>query len=123
MIRESYRRELALYWSDFERDEEGWLKGSHAAGGNLYLDNFERADFVTLANDMPMQKHDGLLMQIGAEVPNHAAVYIGDGLILQHCMHRLSSRDIYGGYWQRSTVKVVRHRSFIDAQCDAKQHA
>ncbi|GAC1315510.1 MAG: C40 family peptidase [Collimonas sp.] len=123
LIRDYYRRELALDLPDFEREEGWWLKGSHAVGGNLYLDNFEQAGFVTLANDTPMQKHDGLLMQIGAEVPNHAAVYIGDGLILQHCMHRLSSRDIYGGYWQRSTVKVVRHRSLIHEQCDAKQYA
>lgn len=110
LIRDYYQCELSLELPDFERDEEWWLQG-----GNLYLDNFERAGFVAVAADQPMQKHDVLLMQVGSPVPNHAAVYVGDGCILQHCMHRLSSRDVYGGYWQRSTVKTVRHRSLMHA--------
>jgi proteasome lid subunit RPN8/RPN11 len=119
LVCDYYRRELSVDLPDFERDDEWWLKGRHAKGGNLYLDNFEQAGFIALTSDQPMQKHDALLMQIGSEVPNHAAVYVGDGFILQHCMNRLSSRDIYGGYWQRSTVKVVRHRSMNYGKCNA----
>jgi len=115
LIRDYYRCELSLDIPDFERDEEWWLKERNAKGSNLYLDNFGQAGFGPVAAEDTMQKHDVLLMQIGSVVPNHAAVYIGDGCILQHCMNRLSSRDIYGGYWQRSTVKVVRHRSLTRA--------
>lgn len=41
-------------------------------------------------------------------VPNHAAVYLGDGLMLHHMYGRLSSRDVYGGYWREVTRLVVR---------------
>lgn len=114
LVRDYYRCELSLDLPDFERDEEWWLKG-----GNLYLDNFQKAGFRAVEDGKVMQKHDVLLMQIASDVPNHAAVYVGDGCILQHCMNRLSSRDIYGGYWQRSTVKVLRHQSMKGAEFDA----
>jgi len=50
-----------------------------------------------------------IVMQVRAPVPNHAGVYIGDGLMLHHLYNRLSSRDVYGGYWQECTRIVLRH--------------
>lgn len=52
---------------------------------------------------------DVIVMQVRAPVPNHAGVYIGDGLMLHHLYNRLSSRDVYGGYWQECTRIVLRH--------------
>ena len=52
-------------------------------------------------------------MQVGSPVINHAAIYIGDGMIIQHCAGRLSSRDVYGGGWRRATRKALRHKSLI----------
>ena len=48
-------------------------------------------------------------MQVASPVPNHAAVYLGDGLILHHLQGRLSSRDVYGGYWQKITTHILRY--------------
>jgi cell wall-associated NlpC family hydrolase len=42
---------------------------------------------------------------------NHVAVYVGEQRILHHLRGRLSSRDIWGGYYQKSTGLIVRHRS------------
>lgn len=109
LLRDYYQRELGIEVMDFDRDAEWWTKG-----GNLYLENFEKAGFVEVSQE-DLKPHDILLMQIGSPVPNHAAIYLGDEIILQHCMNRLSSRDVYGGYWQRCVMKVVRHRSLIDA--------
>lgn len=103
LIRDYYQRELSITLPDFERADDWWL-----SGGNLYEDGFESAGFNVVDT---VQQHDVLLMQIAAPVANHAAVYIGDGLILQHCMGRLSSRDVYGGYWQKCTVKILRHQA------------
>jgi hypothetical protein len=50
---------------------------------------------------------DCFLMQVASPVPNHAAVYLGDGLILHHLQGRLSSRDVYGGYWQKVTTHIL----------------
>jgi hypothetical protein len=49
-------------------------------------------------------------MQVASPVPNHAAIYLDDGPILHHLQGRLSSRDVYGGYWQKITTHTLRHQ-------------
>lgn len=105
LIQDYYKQELSVDLPDFERPDEWWLKGQ-----NLYLEGFGVAGFVRV--DEP-QKHDVLLMQVGSQVPNHGAIYLGDGCILHHQMNRLSSRDVYGGWYQKVTTHVLRHRSFM----------
>jgi proteasome lid subunit RPN8/RPN11 len=99
-----YYATIGLNLSDYERDMDWWLNG-----GDLYRKYFAAEGFVEVF-DEPRQ-HDAFLMQLGSPVPNHAAVYIGDGLILHHVMHRLSSRDVYGGMWRRATCTHLRHRT------------
>ena len=105
LIQRYYKRTLGIGLPDFEHEEKWWEKGQ-----NLYLDNFEKAGFVR-ADDL--REHDVILMQLAAPVPNHAAVYLGNNQMMQHIMNRLSSRDVYGGWYQKITVGQVRHRSLI----------
>ena len=86
---------------DFERHDQWWTRG-----GNLYLDNFAAAGFEVCAD-----LHEGavLLMQVGSPVPNHAAVYLGGDTILHHVQGRLSSRDVFGGYWRKCTTHILRY--------------
>jgi proteasome lid subunit RPN8/RPN11 len=104
-----YFAELGIELPDFDRDDKWWLSGK-----NLYADNFGIAGFSRVGG--PPQKHDVLLMQIASPVINHGAIFLGDGMILQHCANRLSSRDVWGGAWQRSTVAVVRHNQFMESK-------
>jgi cell wall-associated NlpC family hydrolase len=53
---------------------------------------------------------DAVLMNISGKVSNHCAVYLGDNLILHHINKRLSSRDVYGGYWLKNTTQALRHK-------------
>lgn len=106
LIRDYYERELGITLRDFER-RDGWW---NEPGQNLYLDNFALAGFEPIRG--PMQIGDVILMHIRSRVPNHAAVYIGNGQILHHVMRRLSSRDIYDGYWQENTRLVIRYKGF-----------
>lgn len=77
-------------------------------GQDLYMENFEPAGFYDVkVNDL--QNGDVIFMQLRSEKTNHAAVYIGDGLILHHVSGRLSSRDVYDGYWQEITRRIGRH--------------
>jgi cell wall-associated NlpC family hydrolase len=76
----------------------------------LYVDNFATAGFAVVDPD-DLRVGDVLLMQVHSEVPNHAAIVLGDGLILHHLQGRLSSRDVYGGYWQKITTHTLRHQS------------
>lgn len=105
LIRDYYDRELGVVLPEFERSDEWWLKGQ-----NLYLDGFGSAGFDVVGKP---EKHDVLLMRVGSPVPNHAGIYLGDGCILHHQMGRLSSRDIYGGWYEKITTHVLRHRSYI----------
>lgn len=101
LVRDWYREELGIELPDYEREVNWWEKDY-----DLYADNFEAAGFVPAKGEM--QVGDIILMQLRAKKMNHAAVYLGDGLILHHVQDRLSSRDVYGGYWQEVTRMVVR---------------
>lgn len=101
IIRDWYKQERGIDLLDFDRHDGWWERG-----GNLYLDNFGKAGFERCDS-----LHDGavLLMQIGSPVPNHAAIYLGDNMILHHIQGRLSSRDMHGGYWQKHTTHILRY--------------
>ena len=75
---------------------------------------FERcwkaAGFVEADRD-DIQFGDALLMSVNSPGLNHCAVYVGQQLMLHHMPGRLSSRDVYGGYYQKSTGRVLRHSS------------
>jgi proteasome lid subunit RPN8/RPN11 len=105
LVRDYYRREVGLEIPDMAREAHWWIKGQ-----NLYADNFTAFGFVEIEPEQ-LCCHDALLMQVASPVINHAAIYVGDNMIIQHCAGRLSSRDVYGGGWQRATRKVLRHKS------------
>lgn len=109
LVRDYYRT-LAIDLPDFDRDDDWWLKG-----GDLYRMNFEAVGFVMIGDGTcrDLRVNDGVLLQIASPVPNHAGVLCADGQILQHCQGRLSSRDVYGGYWRHHTTHVLRHRSLL----------
>ncbi|QIM63138.1 phage tail protein [Pasteurellaceae bacterium Orientalotternb1] len=88
---------------DFERTDEWW-----ANGGDLYLQNMACHGFKRLDPDEILQVGDVILMQVGADVPNHAAVYLGEQMVLHHSPKRLSKRDLYDGYWLKHTHSIWR---------------
>ncbi|MSM90179.1 hypothetical protein GKE18_25125 [Escherichia coli] len=48
----------------------------------------------------------------GSSVPNHAAIYCGDGELLHHIPEQLSKRERYTDKWQRRTHSLWRHRAW-----------
>jgi proteasome lid subunit RPN8/RPN11 len=105
LIRDYYAWELGIELPDFPRAEKWWENG-----GDLYRAGFEQAGFAPL-DAAAIAPHDVILMQIRARVPNHGAIYLGGNRILQHLLGKLSGRTIYGGWYQRCTTHVLRHRS------------
>lgn len=104
IIRDGFREYVGIEIPDYDRTDGWWDRGQ-----NLYMENFESAGFVRVS-DGP-KKYDVLLMQVQSPVPNHAALYLGDDVILHHLHGRLSSRDVWGGYWRKHCVAIVRHQS------------
>lgn len=113
IVRDWYKEVKGITLEDFER-ADGWWDDKVS---NLYLDNFQKAGFKDIgtagnpSQEMQPEIGDVILMQIRSKnnVPNHAGVYIGDGMILHHLHGRLSSRDVYGGYLLENTRKIIRY--------------
>ena len=105
LCRDWYGRELGLKLGDYDRRDKFWLRGE-----NLYLDNFASEGFREIPLE-ELQYGDAVLMQLESPLPNHAAIYLGDQQILHHVQGRLSSRDVFGGYYWKSTAKALRHES------------
>lgn len=107
IIQDYYEAELSIVLPDFDRDDLWWKKGK-----NLYLDNFSKVGFREVEG---MQLHDIILMQLQSPVPNHAGIYLGDGMMLHHPPSRLSCRMPYvadRGFYATNTYAILRHESF-----------
>ena len=105
LCRDWYKREMGLELEDFPRRDRFWERGE-----NLYLNSYSSQGFRRIPFE-DLAYGDAILMQLGSELPNHAAIYLGDQQILHHVQGRLSSRDVYGGYYVKNTAMVLRHES------------
>lgn len=101
LVRDYYEQELKILLPDFAREDFWWNHGK-----NLYMDNYPNLGFVPVK--FPEKVGDLILMSISADVANHAGIYIGNSQMLHHLYGRLSSRDMYGGMYQKHTVEVIR---------------
>lgn len=108
LVQDWYFRELGIVLPDGSHTDGWWDKGQ-----DLYMNRFKKWGFEEVSVD-DIQRGDVIFMQIKSPVANHAAVYLGDMKILHHLYGRLSSRDVYGGYWQEVTRKIVRYKGVGD---------
>lgn len=106
LVRDWYNWEWGLGLPDYPREPDWWKKGQ-----NLYLDHFAECGFVDISTRDEVQIGDAFLINVQSPVPNHAAIYVGDGYILHHVEGRLSSKDPFGGYWAKHRFATLRHSS------------
>lgn len=104
LIVDYYAQTLNIALPDFRRPDRWW-----DAGGDLYRENFAAAGFSPVQMSA-LRPHDVILMTVASPVPNHAAIYLGDQVMLHHVQNRLSSRDMYGGWWLQNTTHYLRHK-------------
>lgn len=113
LCKDWYAREMGVELPSPPRADGWWDDGQ----SNLYSDEaLTEAGFGMVASVDGLKIGDLILMQIRSRnlVPNHAAIYIGNGHILHHLHGRLSRRDVYGGYWLECTRSVWRLRESRD---------
>lgn len=97
LIKDFYELEEHVILPEFPRDWEWWLEK------DLYRDGFPKARFRRIeANEV--ERGDVFLSQIRSPVPNHGGIYMGDGVVLQHYVDRLSCKTALGPW-----IKYVTH--------------
>jgi len=118
VVLDYYKRELSIDLGEFERPGEDWHKNTD----DIYTRELTKKGFSVITGG-PHQG-DIVLMQIRSKVPNHAAIFLENGIlatepehypapmsILHHLQAKSSRRDIYGGYWAEKTVSIWRHKN------------
>jgi len=110
IVKDHYELELGIDMPDPVRTDKFWERGE-----SLYVDNFEKAGFERVKFDSvhDLKINDVILIMASSSIPNHAAVYLGNGKMIHHVQYRLSSIDMYGGYWLKHTWGIIRHKDFI----------
>lgn len=110
LIIDYYRMEYGIALKDYSVDREWWGDGKE----NLYDDNWQAEGFVEI-DASSMQAGDMIMMRVQAPVTNHAAIYLGENIMVHHMFGNLSARVPYGKYYRDRTVRVVRRKELIDA--------
>ena len=104
-IRDYYRTALNIEIPTRPADWETRL-------GTIYIDEFEKYGFVKVEEP---QLHDLIIMRImrQGKAYNHAAIYLGNNIMLQHPEGKLSTHAVYGGVYMKWTIAFLRHSSLI----------
>lgn len=89
---------------------QNWFDGDV----DILAENYDAQHLVKLPPGTPLQRGDILFMQLGARMPDHCAVYTGDGRILHHLTDRLSCHAVYGGQWEKHTTHHLRHKGLME---------
>lgn len=96
LCQDYFRESMGVALPNVARDWEWWLDPER--NGSLYLDNLSLQGFEVVSTD-PLsyaelaEPGDAYLMSIRSRVPNHAGIYLGDGLLLEHMHGSLSHRE------------------------------
>ena len=107
IIKDFYKQELNIELPEWEREDNWWLEGK-----NYYLDRYIPSGFI-LIKDEKIKPYDLVLMNMGSSIVNHAGIILPDGTLLHHARGRLSSRDVYSGYYRNITTHVIRHKELL----------
>ncbi|MGJ0639050.1 C40 family peptidase [Xenorhabdus bovienii] len=106
LIMSYYRQEHAIELPDYRVDYPWWEQGE-----NRYMDNWQACGFGEFS-DSP-QIGDVVIMQVQANVPNHAGVLLAGNFLLHHLYGQLSQKVPYGGYWKDRAIKILRHKNLF----------
>jgi len=105
LVRDYLKQETGVNIGDLRRDLSTIQLGTDQMKAYCETNGFE------IVTGHPLKKYDIVVMQLGrVELPNHVAVYIGGGQIIHQVIHRASTTDVYGGYWEKHTVAILRNK-------------
>lgn len=103
IVRDWYKLNKNIELPEFPRDDEWWKNGA-----DMYAENFAVAGFRPFVSGETPDVGDIALMTINSDKENHAAVYIGNELILHHLALKLSRREPCGR-WRKLIRRWLRY--------------
>lgn len=112
LMRDAYHL-CGIRLPEFEREDNWWCTGAE-----LYLDNMAATGFYQVPVEQA-QPGDVFLIHLGSSAANHAAVYLGEQMILHHPPNHFSRRDPFSGFWARYLHSVWRHEQWPSLGCTA----
>ncbi|UCR74484.1 tail assembly protein [Klebsiella phage KL3] len=99
----SFHKLHGVELNDFRKPYEWWKEGE-----DLYAENWQAEGFEEVYG--PPRFGDMIIFQLQSPVWNHAGIYVGNNEIIHHLQGRLSSVDLYSGWYEEKTVLVCRHK-------------
>jgi proteasome lid subunit RPN8/RPN11 len=102
LVRDWFWQEYDIRLPSYSRGDQWWKKGE-----DMFTQLFMDAGFAEIHR--PQLAGDILIGKLLGKVPNHCAVYLGNGLILHHLSNRLSNREP-ADRWMRFITMTVRHK-------------
>lgn len=114
LVRDYYRREFGLWLPANIQRTYGWWEN----GENLYVDGAPKYGFRQVDD---VKRHDLLVMKFGP-VPNHGAIYLGEGKLLHHIGGRFSCVERLTPYLKQSIAVVYRNATVQDMLASVGDH-
>ncbi|HMF68440.1 MAG TPA: NlpC/P60 family protein [Phyllobacterium sp.] len=111
LVRDALRDYGGIETPDFSRNQWQWWQ----KGEDLIVERWKAAGFHCIQQGSQPQHLDVFGMQIQAPVVNHLGIFLAPDMILHQMQDKLSTREIYGGVYQKATVLHLRHERMIDA--------
>ncbi|MGO2345360.1 MAG: C40 family peptidase [Providencia sp.] len=106
LIMDYYYQQHGITLNNYSIERRWWEEGE-----SRYMDNWRKEGFVEFSGEP--KDGDMVIMQVQADVPNHAGVLVNNGMLLHHLYGQLSRIIPYSDYWRDRTVKIVRRKELI----------
>lgn len=104
LVKDYFLNELKIKISDYQYDENWFLKNS-----NILLENYKKEGFHEVKK---LQKNDVILIHYKSnDPPKHIMIYLDDNLILHQPRNKESLVEFYSDVYKRRTTHILRHFS------------
>jgi proteasome lid subunit RPN8/RPN11 len=105
LVADYYCHELGIMINDGERKQWQWWRDTQNL--HAFVNGFKAQGFEVVQD---LQPNDLVIMSVRSPCPNHAAIYMGDSMILHHASVDSPSRiEMYGQYWRQNTHCYLRY--------------
>lgn len=109
IIQDFYKDNFNIDLTNYARPEDFWRGGL-----NLYYDNYHKEGFSLVHDPIDkMRVGDVMLIALDADLPNHAAIYVGRGQILHHFYNQLSIMEGIRKLYRDRCMAILRHKDVL----------